>query len=165
MLKPQVLAALNRQIQLELTASYDYLAMSAYFDREVLKGFAGYFRKQSEEERDHAMRIFEYIQDSNERVALGPINAPKAEFTSALDAFKHARDTERANTASIHALYTLAVKENDLPTQTMLQWFINEQVEEEKWTEEFVTMAEKIGPHTGALFMFDHRVSKRADKE
>lgn len=165
MLKPQVLAALNKQIQLELTASYDYLAMSTYFDREVLKGLAAYFRKQSDEERDHAMRILDYIQDSNEQPTLGPVNAPRAEFASALDALKHARDTERANTASIHALYNLAVKEGDLPTQTMLQWFIKEQVEEEKWTEEFVLMAEKIGPHPGALFMFDHRVSKLVSKE
>jgi len=164
MLKPQVLAALNKQIQHELTASYTYLGLSVFFEQEVLKGFAAYFRKQAEEERGHAMKILGYVEDSNAKAELAAIPAAKASFKSPLDALKAARDFEKDTTASIIAVYAVAVKENDLATQNMLQWFIKEQVEEEKWTEEFVATGEKLGTHTGAWYMFDHHVSKLVEK-
>ena len=163
MLKPKVLDALNRQIQHELTAAHNYLAMSVWFDNELLKGFAAYMKKQAAEEQEHAMKILEYVQEQNEMPQLLAIAAPRTTFEAVADACKHARDLEKSNTAAINACYEAAVKENDLATQQMLQWFISEQVEEENWTEEFVAMADKIGNHTGALFMWDHRVGKLAE--
>ena len=163
MLKPNVQAALNKQIQHEMTAQHNYLALSVWFEQELLKGFAAYMKKQSSEENSHAMKILDYVQDANGKVTLGAIDAPKTQFASPLEAVKHARDLEKKNSAMIHECYHLAVQEKDLATQQMLLWFIEEQVEEEKWTEEFVTMLEKIEGHVGSLFMFDHRVSKLAE--
>lgn len=160
MVKKNVLNALNNQIQLELTASYGYLAISVWFESQVLKGFAAFFKKQAEEEREHAEKILEYVQDVGGEVALQAIPAPKQKFASPLEAVKAAREAERKNTESIHAIYALAEKENDLATQKMLDWFIKEQVEEEKWTEELVTLVEKCGDSVGSLFMLDHRVGK-----
>lgn len=165
MLKKEVLAGLNKQIQQELTASYGYLALSLYFDHLVLKGFSAYFRKQMAEEQSHAMKLLEYVQDSNEQVTLGPINPPTATWNTVLDAVKFAREAERNNTATIHALYQTALAAGDLASQNQLQWFIAEQVEEEKWAEEFVALVEKVGAHPGGLYMLDHHVSKRAEKE
>jgi ferritin len=166
MLKANVVNALNAQIKQELTAAQGYLAVSVYFARETFDGLAAYMLKQSGEERDHAMRILKYLQDVNATVTLTGLDGPKTEFASPLEALKQVREMERANTASINALYVLAQKEGDLATQNMLQWFINEQVEEEKWAEDFVAIGEKIGgQHPGAWYMFDHRVSKLAGKE
>ena len=163
MLKPNVLAALNKQIQHELTAQHNYLALSVWFDQELLKGFAAYMKKQAGEENTHAMKILDYVQDSNGKVTLMAIDAPKTAFASPLEAVQHARALEKKNTAMIHECCHLAVQEKDLATQQILQWFIEEQVEEEKWTEDFVAMLEKIQGHIGSLFMFDHRVSKMAE--
>lgn len=165
MLKKTILDGLNKQIQQELAASYGYLGMSVWFDQQVLKGFAKYFRKQAEEEREHAMKLLDYVQDRNGEVALGTVESAKTSFGSVLDALKAALEAERSNTASINALYNAAQKEGDLATQNMLQWFINEQVEEEKWAEELVTLGEKLASHGPALFMLDHRVEKLAEKD
>ena len=165
MLKPQILDALNKQIQHEFSNSFVYLAMAAYFEDEAYNGFGAYFRKQANEEHQHGMRIYDFVLDCNEKPSLAAIEAPGAEFSAPIDALKLARDLERKTSGMIHAAYALAVKENDLPTQNMLQWFIKEQVEEEKWSEEFVITGEKIGPHAGAWYMFDHRVGKLAKPE
>ncbi len=165
MLKKPVLDALNKQIQQELMASYNYTALSIWFDQQLLKGFSEYFKKQAEEEREHANKILEYIQDHSEVVTLGPLAAPRQEFGNAIDALKFARENERNNTASIHNLYNLTVKEGDLATQQMMGWFISEQVEEEKWAEDFVAMAEQMEGKPNRMMYIDHRVSKLAMEE
>jgi len=165
MLKQSVLEALNKQIQHEFSNSLAYLAAAAYFEDQVYPGFAAYFRKQAGEEHGHAMKIYEHVLDCNAKPTLGAIEASKADFPTPLDALKFVHALERKTTAMIHALYELAVKENDLPTRGMLEWFVKEQVEEEKWTEEFVTTGERVGTHTGAWYMFDHHVSKKAKGE
>jgi ferritin len=165
MLKKTILDGLNKQIQLEFNASHAYLGMSAWFDQQVLKGFAKYFRKQAGEERTHALKLLDYVLDRNAEVVLGPVDPAKTTFATVLDALKAALEAERNNTASINALLNLAIKENDLATQNVLQWFVNEQVEEEKWAEELVTLAEKLAGHAPALFMLDHRVEKMAEKD
>jgi ferritin len=162
MLPPDVLEGLNRQIQFELSAEYGYLALSLYFDRELLAGFAKYFRHQAEEEREHAMKLVAHVSDRGGNVILGPIEAPRLQFSNVVDALKHALNMERKNTESIHKLYEKAVAARDYATQNHLQWFIEEQVEEEKWAEELVGLAEKVGTH---LFMLDHRVGKRVNEE
>src|SRR5512137_1550761 len=124
MLKQSILDALNKQIAQELAASYGYLSLANWFEVQVLEGFKGYFLKQMEEERGHAMKLLEYVQDQNGLVKLEPIPAPKQEFRSILEAVQCAREAERNNTASINAAYALAVKENDLPTQRTLDWFV-----------------------------------------
>ena len=105
MLKKEVLAALNKQIQHELTAQYSYLALSVWFDQQVLKGFAAYFLKQAGEEHEHAMKLLTYVQDRCGEVKLGAIDAPRQEFATVLDALKHTQGLERGNTAAINAVF------------------------------------------------------------
>ena len=162
MLSKEVLEALNKQVQQELTAEYGYLSLSVWFEKEVLKGFAAFFRQQAAEERTHAMKLLDYAQDRGAVPTLLPVQPPSGQWKNVLEAVTFAREAERKNTAMINSLYETAVKANDLATQNMLQWFINEQVEEEKWAEEYVTMVEKIGASVGSLYMLDHHVSKKA---
>lgn len=153
--------ALNEQINKELFSSYLYLSMAAYFADKNLPGFAGWMRKQSDEEREHAMKLYEHLENRGGRVALKAIEAPKAEWTSNLEAFKEAAAHEAMISASIHALYETAQKEKDYPAQVMLQWFIGEQVEEEKNAAEIVAQLELIEERGTAVLMLDHRLAKR----
>ncbi|MHC4415942.1 MAG: ferritin, partial [Planctomycetota bacterium] len=157
MLKPEIERALNEQFNYEQTASQEYLAMAAYFEQVNLGGFARFMMRQSEEEREHAMKIFSHIFDRGGRVRLGPIPEPRADFDSPQAVFAAAYAREKANTKSIHGVYKLASDEGDYATQTMLHWFIDEQVEEEKWCEEATTLLEMVGDNRGALLMLDGR--------
>ena len=127
MLSESIQQAINKQITYEFFASHAYMAMAAYFESLSLTGFAHWFRLQSEEERKHALRFFDYVNDRGGRVILGAIDEPQNEFASPLDVFEHALAHEQRVTAAIHAIYALAAQENDYPTLSMLQWFIDEQ--------------------------------------
>ncbi|MBI4811485.1 MAG: ferritin, partial [Ignavibacteriales bacterium] len=124
--------AINSQINEELYSSYLYLAMAAHFDAINLSGFAHWMKVQSDEERSHAMKFYNYIYDRGGRVSLKTIPQPPAKFKSPLDVFKQVLEHEQKITKLINKLYELAIKEKDYPTEMMLHWFINEQVEEEK---------------------------------
>ncbi len=165
MLKQTVLDALNKQIQHEFSNSYAYLAVAAYFEDQVYDGFAAYFRKQAEEEHEHGMKIFQHVLDLSAKPTLGAIEAPKGDFKGPLEALKFVHGLERKTTGLINGLYELATKENDLPTRGLMEWFVKEQVEEEKWSDEFVTLGERIGDSPGRWYMLDHRVAKRAKGE
>jgi ferritin len=160
----QLREALNEQIVHELHSAYIYLSMAAYFEGQGLAGFASWMRLQSREEIEHAMKIFDFLHDRGETVTLGAIPAPPVGFDSPLDAFRKAYEHERKISGLIHKLYELAVKENDYPTQVMLHWFIDEQVEEEKITGDVVAKLEMIGDHKPALLMLDHRLGKREEE-
>lgn len=162
-MKKEVLEALNKQIAHELSAEYSYLGLSVWFDQQVLKGFAAYFRKQASEEHAHALKLLEFVQDRGGEVKLESLSAPKTQFSDVVAAVKHAQALEKTNTAAINALYAIAATAGDLATQQHLQWFIEEQVEEEKWADEFVILAEKVAAHPGALYMLDAQAGKRAE--
>lgn len=161
MLSETIQQALNRQITYEYAASYTYLAMAAYFESLSLTGFAHWFRVQSEEEREHALRFFDYVHDRGGRVMLGAIAEPQNEFASPLDAFERALAHEQRVTASIHAIYTLATQEQDYATMSMLKWFIDEQVEEEKSADEIIQHLKLIGSDGVGLFMLDRKLAER----
>jgi ferritin len=135
--------------------------MAAYFEDSNWPGFAQWMRVQSREETTHAARIYEYIIRRNGRAIIQAIEQPPADFTSALDVFQQALVHEQEVTRLITALYALAVKGNDIPTQIEMQWFVNEQVEEEKNTALIVEQLKRIGDHSNALFMLDHQLDKR----
>jgi ferritin len=153
--------ALNNQINLEFSSAYAYLAMSGYFESANLTGFAGWMRTQYQEELTHALRLFDHMHDRGGTVKLEAITEPKAKFTSALEAFEAALKHEQKVTNSIHKLYALAAKEDDYATQTMLQWFINEQVEEEKNVAQVVDWLKMSGDSPVALLMLDQKLSGR----
>ncbi len=161
MLSKTIQSALNDQIKHEFFASHLYLAMSAYFETSNLPGFASWMRLQSDEERGHAMKFFDFINDREGSVELQAIDQPPGEFQAPLDVFQQALDHERRVSALIHRIYELALRENDYPTQTFLQWFINEQVEEEKSASQIIEQLKLTGGNSAALLMLDREMAGR----
>jgi len=153
--------AINDQINKELYSSYLYLSMAAYFEDKNLSGFAHWMRVQESEEREHAMKLYDYLLERGGKVALKAIDAPKTEWTSTLEVAEEVAAHEAKVTASIYALYETALKEKDYPAQIMLQWFISEQVEEEKNAAEIVANLKLIEERGTAVLMLDHRLGKR----
>lgn len=153
--------AINEQINKELFSSYLYLSMAAYFEDKNLPGFANWMRLQADEEREHAMKLYDFLLERGGRVQLKAIDAPKTDWTSNLELVEEVAAHEAKVTASIYALYELALKEKDYPAQVMLQWFISEQVEEEKNAGEIVASLKMIEARETAVLQLDHRLSKR----
>lgn len=153
--------AMNDQINKELCSSYLYLSMAAYFEDKNLPGFAHWMRAQEAEEREHAMKIYDFILERGGKVILKAIDAPKVEWASTLEIAEETAAHEAKVTASIYALYETALKEKDYPAQVMLQWFITEQVEEEKNAAEIVANLKLIEERGTAVLMLDHRLAKR----
>jgi ferritin len=161
MLSQSMQDALNAQINLEFASAYAYLAASAHFETANLQGFAAWMRKQYEEELEHALRIFDHVHDRGGQARLAAIAEPRAEIAKPLDAFEMALKHEQKVTASIHSLVALANKEDDYATQAMLQWFVTEQVEEEKNVSQIVEWLKMAGASAGSILMLDHRLGKR----
>jgi len=162
MLSKTMQDAVNEQIKNELYSAYLYLSMSAHCEAANLPGSAHWMRLQTQEEMSHAMKLFDYVNDHGGRVVLQAIDRPPADFKSLLDIFQQVLEHEQKVTGMIHQLYDLAVKENDYATQVELQWFITEQVEEEKNASGIVEHLKLIGDHAGALFMMDRQLGARA---
>ena len=161
MLSNAVEKAINDQIKNELYSAYLYLSMSAYFEANNMPGSARWMRLRSEEEVSHAMKLFDYMGDRGSRVVLQGIEQPPAEFASTLDIFEKALAHEQKVTGLINSIYELAVKENDYPTQIELQWFITEQVEEEKSAGDIVELLKVIGDHGPSVIMVDRQLGAR----
>src|ERR687885_1612416 len=161
MLGKAVQDAMNEQIKNELYSAYQYLSMAAYCESENLPGFAHWMRAQSREEMEHAMKFYDFILDRNGRVVLQAIEQPVVEFDSPLEVFEQALEHEREVTAMINDLYGLAVKENDYASQTFLQWFVTEQVEEEKNAGDVVETLKMVGEKSEALFLLDRELGRR----
>jgi ferritin len=157
--------AINEQINKEMYSSYIYLSMAAYFEAESLPGFGNWLRIQAVEENEHAMKLYDYLLERGGKVELKAIPAPKADWGSALEAVEQVLEHEQFVTKSIHDLYELAVKEKDYPTQVMLHWFIEEQVEEEASASAILDGMKRIESHQTAILMLDHRLSKRKGDE
>jgi len=155
--------AINDQINKELYSSYLYLSMAAHLENENLLGFAKWMHIQEGEEREHAMKLYAFLVDRGGRVLLKPIDGPETEWKTSLDLFKQVAAHEAAVTASINALYEVALKEKDYPAQVMLQWFITEQVEEEKNAAEIVQQLQLVEARGTAVLMLDHRLGKRGE--
>jgi ferritin len=162
MLSKKVLAALNDQIQKETASAYLYLSMAAWFEAKNLPGQAAWMVKQAREEMEHAMRIYAHVNDCDGRVVLEAIPKPAAEFKSVVDVWERTLAHEEKVTASIHALVRLATAEGDLPTQAMLQWFVTEQVEEEKTARGILEQARLLRGSDPATFFFDRHLGKEA---
>ena len=153
--------AFNNQIQAELYSSYLYLSMAAYYESQNLPGFAHWMRLQADEEREHAMRFFEHIIDRGGQVELQAIEAPPVDFESPLAVFKAAYEHEQKVTALIHDLFKLSNENADFSSRSMLQWFVDEQVEEEKSALDVVEQLEMVGDHKMGIFMVDRELGKR----
>ena len=122
--------AINQQIGNEFGASLQYVAIAVSFDQQALPQLAAHFYKQAEEERDHAMRFVKFLVEADGEVKIPAVPAPKAKFATAEEAVKMSLDWELEVTEQIHKLVALAKKENNYTTDTFLQWFVAEQLEE-----------------------------------
>lgn len=161
MLKQSIEKALNRQLNRELYSAYLYLAMSAYFESSNLKGSASWMRVQAQEELMHAMKFYSYVSERGGRVTLEAIEAPPTEWKSPLAAFEHVYEHEQKVTGLIHELINLAIAEKDHATNSFLQWFVTEQVEEEASADEVRHKLRLIGEDGAGLFMLDGELGQR----
>lgn len=161
MLNPELEAALNDQLGGELYSSHLYLSMSAYCESINMAGAAHWFRMQADEEREHALKFYAHIVDRGGRVSLGAIEAPATDFGSVLGAFERALQAERDVSAAIDRLYAMAVAQGDYAAQAFLQWFVTEQVEEEKQADEMVQTLSAIGNDPATLFIVDRELGAR----
>ena len=160
-MNPKVFEAMNDQIKHELYSAYFYLSMSAYCDAENLPGFAKWLKVQAEEEQEHAMKFYDYLLGRGEKVSLKAIEQPPVDFKGTKDIFAKVYEHEQKVTALINAIYAKAVEANDVASQIFLQWFISEQVEEEKNASTILAMVEKLEGSVGGLYQLDHQLGKR----
>jgi ferritin len=153
--------AFNNQINAELYSSYLYLSMAAYFESINLPGFANWMRCQSQEEIVHAMKFYNFICERGGRVTLAAIDGPPTKWNSPLKVFEDAYAHEQKVTALINALVDLAVKQRDHASNSFLQWFVNEQVEEESSADKVVQQLNLAGENGSGLFMIDRELGTR----
>jgi len=158
MINEKMQKAFNDQINAELYSSYIYLSMSAYCESASYKGFAEWFRLQAEEEKEHAYKLMGHLYDRGGKVALKAIDEPPVDFKSIKDTFEKTLEHERKVTGLIHKLYQLAVDENDYAAQTHVQWFIDEQVEEEAIAEDILNQIIMVDAKPGSLFYIDRHI-------
>lgn len=158
----KIYKALNEQIKHEFYSSYLYLSIASYFENIPLDGFGKWFRKQAAEEHEHAMKIYNYIIDRNQNVDLQTIEKPHSNFKSVKEAFELSLKHEQKVTHWIHQIYELAVQEKDHATAVFLQWFITEQVEEEKNAQDNLDQINLIGDDKGALLVLDNNFERKA---
>jgi ferritin len=161
MLNPKLQDALNQQINAELYSEYFYLSMSAYFEAESFKGMAHWMRMQADEERIHALKIYDYVHNRNGRVTLTQLDAPKTQWKSPLDVFEDAYKHEQKVSGLINDLSNLALGEKDHMTHQFLEWFAGEQVEEESAASTIVDQLKLVGDHGVALYLLDQQLGQR----
>ena len=162
MFSKKVQDAINDQIQREFESAYLYLSMTAYFDSMNLPGFANWMRIQFHEEQAHGFKFYDFVNDRGGRVVLQALGQPAVEFQSPLDAFEKTLAHEKKITGHINDLYALAVEEKDYASQILLQWFVEEQVEEEKNASDIVNMLKAVGDSYHTLIMLDRELGQRA---
>ncbi len=161
MLKKNMETALNEQLNFELYSAYLYFSMAAYFEHMGLPGFSHWMKIQTQEEINHALKFYNFINERGGRVILRQIDTPPSEWKSPLDAFENALRHEQLVTERINRLMDLAMEKKDYATQNFLQWFVDEQVEEEASVGEVVNKLRLIGNERHPLFMLDRELSQR----
>ena len=161
MISPRMQDALNEQIRNEFYSSFSYLSMSAHFEHQNLPGFATWMRVQAGEEHVHAMKIFDHVLDRGGQVKMPALPQPPVAFESPLAVFEAALTQARAVTKSIHDLYALSMELKDYPARVFLDWFVNEQVEEEKTAELIVEQVKMVGADRPALLLLDRELGQR----
>jgi ferritin len=153
--------AINAQINAEMWSAYLYLSMSTYCQDAGYSGMANWFAIQFKEEQDHAMILLNYLQSRGGRVLLEPIAAVETEWASPLAAFQHTLEHEGKVTAMINNLMALAVEEKDFAAQSRLQWFIDEQVEEEENAVEIINKLKMLDGNSYGLYVLDQELAAR----
>jgi ferritin len=152
---------MNMQLQKELFSEYFYLSMQAHFSTIGLDGFANFFKVQTQEEHVHGMMFFNYIIETGGQVELMQLDKPQKDFQSPLSVFEKALEHEKYITKSIHQLVSAAIEEKDYTSNSFLQWFIDEQREEESTFDKIVQKLKLIGDDSRGLLMLDSELATR----
>ncbi len=161
MISKKMQDALNEQVNKEFYSAYLYLSMSAYCNEQGLPGFSNWMRHQYEEEFLHVTKMYDYILNQGGSVHLKQIDEPPCEFGSPLEVFEATLEHEQFVTKCINELMGLAVDERDFATQTFLQWYVTEQVEEEANVNDILAPLRLVGKEGGGLMMIDQQLGKR----
>lgn len=161
MLSPKMEAALNQQVTAEFYSAYFYLSMSAYCESASLTGCAKWMRSQAQEELYHGMKIYDYINERGGRAIMGAIEQPQSEWDSVQSVFDNVLAHEQKVTGLINNLMNLAQDERDHAATSFLQWFIEEQVEEEASVGAVVDKLKMIGKDGNGLFVLDRELGQR----
>lgn len=160
-MNPNVSKLLNEQINKEFYSAYLYLDFANYYASVGLDGFENWYRVQAQEERDHAMLFFQYLQNNDEAVTFEAIEKPEWNRADAMTPLKNALEHERFVTASINTIYSAAYEAKDFRTMQMLDWFIKEQGEEEKNAADLITKMELFGGDSKGLYMLNNELKVR----
>jgi len=161
MLTKKLQDALNEQINKEFFAEYLYLSMSAYLESIEMEGFANYFNVQAQEEHFHAMKMFNFVHDKGGRVILKSLKEPKSEYTSVVNVIEESLKHERYVTKSINELMDVAIKENDHSVKSFLEWYVDEQVEEEATISRLLAKLKLIKGEGFGLLTLDSQLGTR----
>jgi len=161
MINDKMEKALNAQINAELYSAYVYLSMAAYFESRDLPGMANWMTAQAQEEVAHAMKLYRHIVERGGRVSLTAIDGPPADWESPAAVFEAAYKHEQHVTKLIHDLVALSIEVKDYAAKSMLDWFVDEQVEEEASASAIVAKLQMIGDHAPALLMLDNELGAR----
>lgn len=154
---------LNEQVRKELYSAYLYMSMASYFDSLKLKGFAHWMKVQAEEESSHAMKIYDYLNSRGERVIFESIDKPPSDFKSPVDVFEKTLEHEKKVTKSIGNLFNLSKEKNDSDAGSFLQWFVNEQVEEERNVLTILEKLKEIRGNEQLILMLDRESGRREE--
>jgi ferritin len=161
MLSEKMQDAMNRQFVAETFSAYLYWSMAAYFESVNLAGFSQWMKSQAQEELLHASKFFGFINERGGRVKMGAIEAPPTEWESPLAVFESALAHERKVTGLINDLVDIALDERDHASNSFLNWFVDEQVEEESSADAVVQKLKLMGEAPGGLFMLDQELGQR----
>ncbi|MCI2948552.1 ferritin [Staphylococcus caledonicus] len=165
MLSKDLLEALNDQMNHEYIAAHAYMAMAAYCDDTSYEGFANFYIQQAKEERFHGKKIYDYINDRGERAEFKAIPAPKTDFNSILETFKDGLAQEQEVTRRFYNLSEIAQKDKDYATTSFLNWFLDEQVEEESTFETHIDYLTRIGDDCNTLYLYEKELASRTFNE
>ena len=157
----KVHALLNQQINKELYSAYLYLDFSNYFEQAGLDGFANWYMIQAQEERDHAMLFYQYLQNESQKVTLEAIAKPDKELNSHMDVLKAGLEHEQYVTSLINDIYAAAYEVKDFRTMQFLDWFVKEQGEEETNANDMITKMELFGSDPRSLYMLNQELGAR----
>ena len=161
MASEKLLNALNDQFNFELLSGYYYMGMAAYCSAENMNGFAHFLIEQAKEEYEHAMKCYDFINDMDGRVRAQAMEEPKNDYDSFLEVFQEALAHEKLVTSKINNLLDMAKEENNYPTIQFLQWFVEEQLEEENSMKDIVFKLEGIDGHFQGLYLLDKELGSR----
>ncbi|MBP1888951.1 ferritin [Clostridium moniliforme] len=161
MLSKNLLESLNKQVNFEFYSSYLYLSMAAYAESVDLSGFANFFRVQAQEELAHAMKFYDYIFQKNGVVTLETIPKPDLTFDNIIDVFQKGYNHEQLVTKKIYELADIASEEREHSTMSLLNWFIDEQVEEENNFNSLLKRIRRSEGNPAAIYMMDDELATR----